>query len=65
MTVSSRSSLSKHYFLFITPKIKLTIKPSITNIIIPKTLRVIMMVLDRKVAVPTIAASSGSLLFML
>lgn len=50
---------------FITPKTRLTINPSVTSISIPKTFKVIMMVLERKVAVPTIAASSGSLLFML
>lgn len=65
MIVSSRNSLSKRYLPFITPKIKLMIKPSMNIIRIPSPFRVIMMVLDRNVAVPTSAASSGSLLFML
>ena len=50
---------------FITPKTRLTINPSITSISMPSAFMVIMMVLDRNVAVPTIAASSGSLLFTL
>lgn len=50
---------------FMTPKIKLTMNPSITIIRIPSPLRVIVMVLNIMLAVPTIAASSGSLLFML